>query len=172
MTLCERHFALRANQVIFRRIRAIAESHAPIDEVTLSYELDRHQELEFVGGRHYIASLTDGAVERRDISHLVNCLQQQAVRRTGIKLGSELQKLAADATASTTAMAERVSAFAAEVTSDADAMPPRFSEESLALRFSRENTDELRYVAGWGRWMCWDGVRWCSVRGGQGAHLR
>jgi len=42
----------------------------------------------------------------------------------------------------------------------ADAPPPRFSEEDLALRFTRQYKGELRYVAGWGRWMTWDGMRW------------
>jgi putative DNA primase/helicase len=39
-------------------------------------------------------------------------------------------------------------------------LPPRFSEEALALRFSRKYSDELRYVARWGHWMRWDGMRW------------
>ncbi len=41
-----------------------------------------------------------------------------------------------------------------------DALPPRFSEEALALRFTRQHEGELRYVAAWGRWICWDGTRW------------
>jgi putative DNA primase/helicase len=158
--LCERHFSLRANQVIIRRIRDLADSHTPIDEGTLANELDRHKELESAGGRPYIASLTDGAVERKDITHLVNFLQECAVRRTGSKIGSDLQKLAADGSVSTTAMAELVSGFATEVDCGGDALPPRFSEESLALRFSHQYKCDLRYVAGWGRWMCWDGTRW------------
>jgi len=42
----------------------------------------------------------------------------------------------------------------------ADGLPPRCSEEALALRFTRHHEGELRYVAAWGRWMCWDGTRW------------
>jgi putative DNA primase/helicase len=41
-----------------------------------------------------------------------------------------------------------------------ESLPPRFSEEALALRFSRQYADELRYVARWGRWMHWSGTRW------------
>jgi putative DNA primase/helicase len=99
-------------------------------------------------------------VERKDISHFVAILQERALRRAGAKTGSELQKLANDGSVSPTAMAEVASRFTAEVASEADAIPPRFSEESLALRFSRLYADELRYVDGWGRWMCWDGMRW------------
>lgn len=40
------------------------------------------------------------------------------------------------------------------------AIAPRFSEEALALTFSARHTDDLRYVAGWGRWLRWDGTHW------------
>ena len=38
--------------------------------------------------------------------------------------------------------------------------PPAFSDEALALAFTGQHKDELRYVAAWGRWMRWDGARW------------
>ena len=158
--LREQDFSLGAHQCIFRRMRDLSESNLPIDESTLAGELDRHNEIEYVGGRAYVTSLTDGVVERKDISHFVAILQERALRRAGAKTGSELQKLANDGSVSPTAMAEVASRFTAEVASEADAIPPRFSEESLALRFSRLYADELRYVDGWGRWMCWDGMRW------------
>ena len=70
-----------------------------------------------------------------------------------------MQQLADDGSSSATALAEVAISFAAGAVSG-DPMPPRFSEEALALRFSRQYEGELRYVAGWGRWMCWDGTRW------------
>lgn len=42
----------------------------------------------------------------------------------------------------------------------ADARPPEFSDEALALRFTAKHKDEARYVAPWGRWLLWDGSRW------------
>jgi putative DNA primase/helicase len=153
-------FCLNAHQCIFRRMRDLAESNSPIDESTVVTELDRHKELEFVGGRAYITSLTDGVTERKNISHLVAVLREHAIRRAGAKVGSELQKLANDGSVTTTATSELANSFAAEVTLEGDALPPRFSEEALALRFSLQHADELRYVDGWGRWMCWDGMRW------------
>ena len=41
-----------------------------------------------------------------------------------------------------------------------DALPPEFSDEALALRFSNKHVCELRYVAGWGKWLRWTGTRW------------
>ena len=41
-----------------------------------------------------------------------------------------------------------------------DIRPPEFTDESLALRFAAEHAGRLSYVAGWGRWLIWDGAVW------------
>lgn len=35
-----------------------------------------------------------------------------------------------------------------------------YSDDTLALRFSLQHKDELRYVAAWGRWLQWTGSKW------------
>ena len=42
----------------------------------------------------------------------------------------------------------------------ADARPPEYSDEAMALRFSDKHADGARYVAAWGRWLLWTGSRW------------
>jgi hypothetical protein len=37
---------------------------------------------------------------------------------------------------------------------------PKFSEDALALRFSRQYAADLRFVAKWGQWMRWDSNCW------------
>lgn len=37
---------------------------------------------------------------------------------------------------------------------------PPFAEDALALAFTEQYGGELRYVAAWGRWLAYDGVRW------------
>ena len=41
-----------------------------------------------------------------------------------------------------------------------DDRPPGFTDEALALQFSEQHRDGLRYVAAWGKWMEWDGTCW------------
>ncbi len=41
-----------------------------------------------------------------------------------------------------------------------EARSPRFSDDQLALRFTGELGDELRYVHPWGKWLRWDERRW------------
>ena len=38
--------------------------------------------------------------------------------------------------------------------------PPAFSDDALALRFADRHAADLRFVAAWGKWFCWDGVCW------------
>src|SRR5207302_8406801 len=40
------------------------------------------------------------------------------------------------------------------------ARQPAFEDDALALRFSHQHADNLRYTAAWGRWSIWDGKRW------------
>ncbi len=42
----------------------------------------------------------------------------------------------------------------------AEPAPPGFSDEALALKFADEHANDLRYVAKWGRWLFFDGMRW------------
>jgi putative DNA primase/helicase len=43
---------------------------------------------------------------------------------------------------------------------EAEPRPPAFTDEALALRFAEVHTTDLRYVAAWGRWLCFDGTCW------------
>jgi putative DNA primase/helicase len=48
--------------------------------------------------------------------------------------------------------------------SNPEVLPPEFSEEALALRFSARHASELRYVAAAGKWFLWDGTKWAKER--------
>src|ERR1019366_10817069 len=67
--------------------------------------------------------------------------------------------LAEDPSVSTAALAE-IGNDLTQLAAGIEPLPPRFSEEALVLRFSQKHESDLRYVAGWGRWMCWAGGRW------------
>jgi phage/plasmid-associated DNA primase len=44
---------------------------------------------------------------------------------------------------------------------DDDAVvPPGFSDDALAEAFTFEHGEDMRYVAGWGRWYYWSGNVW------------
>jgi putative DNA primase/helicase len=41
---------------------------------------------------------------------------------------------------------------------------PEFSDDALALEFTRRHGGDLRYVAPWGKWLRYDGTRWVEDR--------
>jgi len=50
----------------------------------------------------------------------------------------------------------------AAVASVAEVRPPQFSDDGLALEFSRRHDGQLLYVATWGHWLRWDGTKWAT----------
>jgi putative DNA primase/helicase len=44
--------------------------------------------------------------------------------------------------------------------SGAEADPPEFTEDALALEFTRGHGRDWAYVAAWGQWLTWSGGRW------------
>ncbi len=40
------------------------------------------------------------------------------------------------------------------------ALPPAFSDDSLAIRFSARHDGQLLFVPAWGHWLRWNGCRW------------
>ena len=47
----------------------------------------------------------------------------------------------------------------APITSDAE-LPPQFSDDALALRFTEKHGENLRYTSAHGPWSRWTGNRW------------
>jgi putative DNA primase/helicase len=39
-------------------------------------------------------------------------------------------------------------------------LPPEFSDDALALEFTKRHRDEFRFTAKWGKWHRWDGATW------------
>jgi putative DNA primase/helicase len=152
-------FILDSHHKIFGRLLDLATSSQPIDILTLCDALSQHKELEAVGDYGYVAGLLDGVPDQPSIGHYVETVRANADRRRAAKLTEKAHRLAGNPNVSTAALAE-IANDLTELAAGIEPPPPAFSEEALALRFSRKYASELRYVAGWGRWMCWDGTRW------------
>lgn len=152
-------FSLDAHRRIFLCVSDLVATGRPIDILTVIEELDSRNELLSVGDAGYVSALLDGVPDRPSIKHYVQMVRKAAERRRAAKLVEKAQRLAEDPSVSVAGLAEIGNAIAGLATG-IEALPPRFSEEGLALRFSQKYESDLRYVAGWGRWMCWDGTRW------------
>jgi putative DNA primase/helicase len=157
--LATEDLSLDTHRRIFARMRDLADSKRPIDLVTLAEELECHGELESIGGVAYVSSLIEGVPERPSIAHYVRIVLDHAARRRCAKDAENLQHLALDPSVPATALAD-VGNRLSEIAAGSKALPPRFSEEALALRFTRQHANSLRYVNEWGCWMTWGGCHW------------
>ena len=152
-------FLLDSHRRIFVCMLDLAESSRPIDTITLIEELERKDELQRVGDVGYVADLMHGAPEPPSIDHYVRLVRETAERRRAAKFLEKAQRIADDPSVPTAALAE-IGADLTEIAVGGESIPPRFSEEALALRFSRRHAEDLRYVSRRGHWLRWDGIRW------------
>jgi len=90
------HFSLDAHRRIFARMCALHEDARPIDQITLLDELNRHKEVEAVGGITYLASLTDRVPRRTSIEHYIRIVRDKALMRSLIHVANGVMAQAMD----------------------------------------------------------------------------
>ncbi len=74
-------FSLDSHRRIYARMMELAESSRAIDVITLPEELERHSELETIGGPAYLSSLLDGVPDRPSIEHYIRIVRDKALLR-------------------------------------------------------------------------------------------
>lgn len=84
-------FSVSSYSLMFRRLQGLVRGGEPLDLGTLEDTLQRHGELERVGGWAALVALGEGLVERPSIDYYAKKLQDYAVKRRLIK---ELDALA------------------------------------------------------------------------------
>ena len=62
------HFYLDSNRRIYHRVAGMISAGRPVDIITLVDELTHHHELDAIGGRAYLASLTEGITAKSPYS--------------------------------------------------------------------------------------------------------
>lgn len=85
-------FYLETNQKIFQAILSLFLKSEPVDIRTVTNELRYTGELEFVGGAHYIASLTLKIASSANVEYHSRILQQYAIKRKIISIAALLQR--------------------------------------------------------------------------------
>ncbi|HOG19163.1 MAG TPA: replicative DNA helicase [Salinivirgaceae bacterium] len=81
---------------IFKAITEMFDSNSPIDILTVSNTLHNKGELEEVGGRSYIASLTADVAGTHNLEYHAKVVAQKYIQRELIRVASDIQKRAFD----------------------------------------------------------------------------
>lgn len=86
-----------AHATLYRRMLALADAGRPVDLVGLLGVLERHAEVEAVGGARYIAALLDDAPRPSLALGHAEEVRAYALRRAYIRIGQQLQQAAREA---------------------------------------------------------------------------
>jgi replicative DNA helicase len=87
-------FGLDSNRRIFRRMRKLIDAGRTVDPLTLQNELQRHGELNSVGGECYLSSLTDGLPRFREIASWIGIVGESSrLRKLHTALRSSIAEI-------------------------------------------------------------------------------
>ncbi len=90
--LSERDFYRDDHRQIFLRMCELAEEDQPLDVITLSEELHRHEELERVGGLGYLTELAANTPSAANILAYANIVRERSTLRQLISVAQEISK--------------------------------------------------------------------------------
>lgn len=82
-----------ANRLIFESMLDLYERSEPIDVVSLSGKLEQRGQLEKVGGRAYLVTLTNTVPSSSNVVHYANTVQRKATHRRLIEASSAIAAL-------------------------------------------------------------------------------
>lgn len=84
------------HQKIFLAITSLQEKHIPLDVLTLSDQLKKTDDFEFVGGAGYIAELTNVVPTAAHIEHYAQMVASEAIRRRLLKASQDINEIGYD----------------------------------------------------------------------------
>ncbi len=85
-------FYKEAHRKIFLSARNLYEKSEPIDVLTLSNELEKHKELEAVGGSFYLTELVERIPSAANVEYYCNIVNDKSMLRRLIYIASEVQQ--------------------------------------------------------------------------------
>ena len=130
-------FSLDSHRRIYARMSELAEESIPIDLVTLVECLDRHGELESVGGATYVSSLTDGLPRLENIGHYTELARQKSGLRRILSISNATAAHAMEGEEHPEEIAARAQRMLSDLTAQAARGPVSF------LQIFRERYESL-----------------------------
>jgi replicative DNA helicase len=92
--ITEEDFYRRDHRIIFSAIATLANAGHPCDAVTLSEYLDKHNELDNVGGLSYLGSLANNTPTAANIKAYAEIVRERAVLRNLITVSNDISNTA------------------------------------------------------------------------------
>ena len=83
-----------SHKIIYESMKELYGRHEPIDILSLSNRLSEKNELENIGGRTYLAHLSNFPATASNVSHYANIIQRKATLRRLLRAASDISDLA------------------------------------------------------------------------------
>jgi replicative DNA helicase len=91
--LNENDFYKDSHKILFEAIKELYSRHEPIDIISLTNRLEEKGQLEAIGGRTYLAQLSNFVATSSHIVHYANIVQRKATLRRLINASAEITEL-------------------------------------------------------------------------------
>ena len=91
--ISEDDFYKDAHRVIYETIRELYNNHEPIDILTLSNRLEEKKKLKDIGGRTYLAQLSNVVVTSSNVSNYAEIVQKKATFRRLQSAATDIMEL-------------------------------------------------------------------------------
>lgn len=91
-------FYREAHRILYEMILSLYQQHLPADFITLCDALERHHELEAIGGAAYLTSLIDGVPTSGNIAYYARIVERTGVLRRLIHAAGQIAALGYEAT--------------------------------------------------------------------------
>ena len=89
----ETDFYKDINRIIYETIKELFTKHEPIDIITLTNRLEEKKQLQIIGGRSYLARLSNSVGASSHVTNYANIVQRKATLRRLINAASEIHEL-------------------------------------------------------------------------------
>jgi replicative DNA helicase len=90
-------FYSEKHQKIFQAIVKLSSSHEPIDQITVTEQLRKNGDLEFVGGAYYINYLASNVGTASHLEYHTKIIAEKYIKRKLISIANKIQEKAYDA---------------------------------------------------------------------------
>jgi len=90
--ITEQDFYRQDHRVIFRMMLALQEATQPLDVITLSEELHKHNELDRIGGLGYLVDMANNTPSAANIIAYANIVRERSTLRQLIEAAQEISK--------------------------------------------------------------------------------
>jgi replicative DNA helicase len=92
--LTKEDFHLYQHQILFNAIRSLSEENNPCDPVTLSEWLQRHDQLDAIGGGGYLGELAGNTPSAANITAYAEIVRERSILRQLVQVGTKITESA------------------------------------------------------------------------------